>query len=377
MTDHYLVRRDKVLHQLRQEGLAGALVSNPTNVSYLTGFSGDSSYLLLFGSQALLVSDGRFTTQIEEECPGLAYHIRPPAQTLQQAVGHILEGHGAGAVAVDASHLTLVDFESLAGQAPAIDWKIERGRVEQFRQIKDEGELQQIRAAIGMAEKAFAMFRAMLRGGDTEKDLADAMEMYVRRAGGKCCSFPTIVAAGARAALPHAVPSDRRVGEAELLLVDWGASGTFYKSDLTRVLWDRRKATSWPANEANGARPDPRRLYELVLQAQQRAIDQVRPGAMTGAVDAAARGTLSAAGYGEYFTHSVGHGLGMQVHEAPLMRPGSEQVLQPGMVVTVEPGLYLPGWGGIRIEDDVLVTPDGCQVLTSVPKDFESQWVEY
>src|SRR5262249_19188457 len=153
------------------------------NVSYLTGFSGESSYLLLAGAQALLISDGRFTTQIEEECPGLAYHIRPPAQSLQQAVGAILKAQDLRTVAVDGNHLALTDFQTLADQVPEIDWKIERGRVEHLRQVKDEWELGQIRAAITMAEKAFAMFRAMLRGPDTEKELADAMELYIRRAG--------------------------------------------------------------------------------------------------------------------------------------------------------------------------------------------------
>jgi Xaa-Pro aminopeptidase len=377
MPDHYLARRDKLLHQVRQEELAGLVVSNPINVSYLTGFSGDSSYVLLFGEQALLVSDGRFTTQIQEECPGLAYHIRPPAQTTQQAAAEILAKLGSGAVAVDAGHLTVADFQTLADRAKSIAWKAESGRVEEMRQIKDDCELQQIRAAIAMAEKAFAMFRAMLRGKDTEKELADNMEMYIRRAGGTCSSFPTIVAAGPRAALPHAHPVDRPVGEDELLLVDWGASETFYKSDLTRVLWGRKKATSLAANGANGTGRDLRQLYELVLRAQRQAIAQVRPGVKTGAVDAAARNTLADDGYAEYFTHSTGHGLGMAVHEGPFLRPNSELVLQPGMVITIEPGIYLPGWGGIRIEDDVLVTPDGCELLTSVPRDFDAQWLDF
>src|SRR2546423_957040 len=168
MADHYLARRDKLLHQLRQDDLAGLLVTNPVNVSYLTGFSGDSSYLLLFRNQALLVSDGRFTTQIEEECPGLAYHIRPPAQTIQQAVGGILRAQALGTVAVDGAHLTLADFQTLSDQAQGTQWKVERGRVEQGRQVKDDWELTQIRAAIAMAENAFAQFRAELRGGNTE-----------------------------------------------------------------------------------------------------------------------------------------------------------------------------------------------------------------
>lgn len=377
MTDHYAARRDRLLDQLRREELGGILVTNPVNVTYLTGFTGDSSFLLLSAQTTCLISDGRFTTQIEEDCPGLAYHIRPPAQTIQEAAGAILGKLRQTSVAVDSGHLTLADFESLAGCCATVFWKPERGRVEQMRAVKDAWEIEQIQAAIGMAERAFTMFRAMLRGGDTEKELTDAMEFYLRRAGARCASFPTIVAAGARAALPHAPPTDRRADEADLLLVDWGAAGVLYKSDLTRVLLKRKKATSSVASAADRAGLELRQVYEIVLNAQRQAIAAVRPGATAAAVDAAARSVIAEAGHGAHFNHSVGHGIGLQVHEMPLMRPGSQIELQAGMVVTVEPGIYVPGWGGIRIEDDVLVTPDGCQVLTTVSRDFESQWVEF
>jgi Xaa-Pro aminopeptidase len=212
------------------------------------------------------------------------------------------------------------------------------------------------------------MFRAMLRREDDEKSLADGMEMYLRRAGGKCGSFPAIVAGGPRAALPHAPPTGARVGDQPLLLVDWGASGTFYKSDLTRVLWWRE----------NGARPTEKlaEIYAVVLEAQRRAIAAVRPGTEAPKVDAAARSYIADAGYGSYFTHGLGHGLGLQVHEAPSLRPTSTTVLEAGMVVTIEPGVYLPGWGGVRIEDDVLVTADGVEVLTNCPKDLEACGIE-
>lgn len=376
MADHYHLRREKILHQLRQDNLDGLLVSNPINVSYLTGFSGDSSFLLLSQKRALLISDGRFTTQIQEECPGLDFQIRPPAQTIQNATGEILKKLQLSALACDNSHLTLADFQTLK-DATSVNWKPESGRVEKLRMIKDDWELQQIKAAIAVAEKAFGVFRALLRSGDTEKELADALEMYIRRAGGKCSSFPSIVAAGERAALPHANPTSKRVDEENLLLIDWGASGTFYKSDLTRVLFSRRKSTSFSSKGESNSEPKWQQIYNLVLQAQKKAIETLRPGAKTGAVDDAARTVISEAGYGDFFNHSIGHGLGMQVHEGPIMRPGSEIVLEVGMIVTVEPGIYLPGQGGVRIEDDVLVTEGGCEVLTSLPKDFDNQWVEY
>jgi Xaa-Pro aminopeptidase len=366
--DAALSRRDRLARTLADESLDLLLISNPVNVTYLTGFSGESSYLLLARDRAVLVSDGRFTEQLAQECPGLELYIRPPAQTLAEAAAAVINQLGPRGVGFENAHLTVADHEQVRELTRTVDWKGARDRVERLRVTKDAGEVAEIRAAVRIAERAFAMFRALLEPEDTEKELSDALEGYVRRAGGRCTSFPSIVAVGARAALPHAPPTATRVAEAGLVLVDWGASGPFYKSDLTRVLVPRTtKAPSAP-----GVEPKLAAVYAVVLEAQRRALEAVRPGTRAAAVDAAARGVIAEAGYGEAFTHSVGHGLGLQVHEAPLLRPGSEFVLQPGMVMTVEPGIYLSGWGGVRIEDDVLVTEDGCEVLTSVPKDLAS-----
>jgi Xaa-Pro aminopeptidase len=375
--DPFLQRRQRLVQMLTDEGLDLLVVTNPINVSYLTNFSGESSYLLLGRDRTLLISDGRFTEQLAEECPGLEAHIRPPAQPIHAAAGAILDQLGARAVGFESGHLTVGDFETLRSAVPTVDWKPGAGRVEQLRAIKDESEIAQIREAIRFAERAFGMFRAMLQPEDCEKDLSDTLEMYVRRAGGRCTSFPSIVAVGARAALPHAPPTHHHVREAELLLVDWGASGRFYKSDLTRVLVPRNNSRFSTAANGHNLEPKLREIYDIVLRAQQSAIDKLHPGVKTGDVDAAARQVIVEAGYGEYFTHSVGHGIGLQIHEAPIMRPGTEFVLRPGMVVTVEPGIYVPHWGGVRIEDDVLITPDGRQVLTSVPKELPAMLVEW
>ncbi len=358
--DYVALRRQNLARALAAEQLDGYLITNPVNVTYLTGFSGESSYLAVGRDRTVLVSDARFTEQLAEECPGLETHIRPPAQKLQDAVGEVLRKIGFRKVGFESSHLTVAEFEQFAGSLPEVAWKAVSGRVESLRAVKDESELAAIRQAIRIAEKAFAMFRAALRPEDHEKDLHDAMEGYIRRAGGKCASFPSIIAVGSRAALPHAPPTKKVVAEAELLLVDWGASGPFYKSDLTRVL-------------ATGTiSPKLTEVYGVVLAAQQAALRAVRPGVKGQDVDAAARAVIANAGHGDHFGHGLGHGIGLQVHEAPALRPNSEVVLQPGMVVTLEPGIYLPGWGGVRIEDDVLVTPDGAEVLTSVPRELEA-----
>jgi Xaa-Pro aminopeptidase len=374
--DSFNERCQQLARGLANDGLDLFVVSHPVNASYLTNFSGESSWLLLSRDRRLLVSDGRFTEQIAEECPGLDVHIRPAGKTLQAALGEVIDKFGACAVGFESAHLVVSELEALREAAPAAQWIGSRDRVEKLRAVKEPMEIEQIREAICIAERAFAMFRAMLRRPDSEKDLGDAMEMYVRRAGGRCTSFPTIVGVGPRAALPHCPPSEQRVEEASLLLVDWGASGRFYKSDLTRVLVPRRTSRFSGEADAQGAAAKLREIYDVVLRAQQTAIGALRPGVKGGEVDAAARAVIAAAGFGDYFTHSIGHGLGMQVHELPMMRPGSESVLQAGMVVTVEPGIYVPQWGGVRIEDDVLITPDGYEVLTHVPKDLPAMYVD-
>jgi Xaa-Pro aminopeptidase len=368
--EHFARRREQLARQLHAEGLDALLITSVVNVTYLTGFTGDSSHLVLTRDRALLVSDPRYTGQIADECPGLPTHIRPPSQKLPEAVAEVLKLTGCHTVGFESGALTVADYETLRGLAPGIDWKPGADRVERLRVVKDESEVAQVREAIAIAERAFTVFRSLLRPDDREKDLADALEGYVRRAGGHSTCFPPIIAVGERAALPHAPPTDRAVSSGELLLVDWGVTGPGqYKSDLTRVL-DTRRSLGFSAR-SNGA-DQLAQVYAAVREAQERAFRAIRPGVEARAVDAAAREAIAEAGYGEFFGHGLGHGIGLEVHEGPAVRPNSQAVLQPGMVFTVEPGVYLPGWGGVRIEDDVLVTPEGCEVLTHVPRDLDA-----
>jgi Xaa-Pro aminopeptidase len=365
--DHHARRREKLARLLADEGLDALLITSPVNVTYLTGFTGDSSVVLLTRDRALLLSDPRYIGQIADECPGLETFIRTPVQKLHDAIGTVLTRLAVRAVGCESAALTLAEAEALRVAAPSIDWKPAADRVERLRMVKDEVELAEIRDAIAIAERAFGAFRELLRPEDQEKDLADALDGFIRRCGGVASAFPPIIAVGDRAALPHCPPTSRRVCESDLLLVDWGAVGPGqYRSDLTRVLSTHTKATSVS---------DGRRLadvHAVVLAAQREAIRAVRPGVVAKDIDSAARSVIARAGHGEHFAHGLGHGIGLQVHEAPAIRPLSETVLEPGMVFTIEPGIYLPGWGGVRIEDDVLVTPDGCEVLTHVPRELEA-----
>jgi Xaa-Pro aminopeptidase len=354
-------RREKIARTLRADRVDALLVASATNVRYLTGFTGDSSTLLLGRDRAVVVSDGRFTTQLEEECPGLDAHIRGVGQPMAAAVAEVAVKLGIRRLGFEAAAVTVADFEALKAALPSAELIPLGGRIEALRAVKDREEVAAIREAVGFAERAFAMLRAGLRADESEKDAADALETYLRRCGASGASFPPIVAVGPRSALPHARPTAGvRIGQADFVLVDWGAAGEPYKSDLTRVLVTGKVA------------PKFEKVYRTVLAAQERGIAAIRPGVKARDVDAEARSVIEEAGFGRFFRHGLGHGLGIDIHEAPALRKDSDVALEPGMVVTVEPGVYLPGWGGIRIEDDVLVTDDGCEVLTHVPKSLDS-----
>ena len=364
MSDRYRARRDQLRAAIRAagDGVSGLIVSSVANVSYLTGFSGDSSVLIVLENRDLVVSDGRYTAQLERECPDLERHIRPVGQPLYVGVGEVAARLGTPSLGFEAANVSVADHQVFRDQAPGVETRPTRGWVERIRMVKDAMELAEIRTAIGMAEAAFIQLREGLSPGRTEKDLADDLEFAMRRVGASGAAFPPILAVGPNAALPHYRPgASARVGDADFLLVDWGATGLAgYRSDLTRMIVtgnvSERLAT----------------VYRSVLEAQARAIAAIQPGRSAREVDSLCRASLIDAGLGDYFTHGTGHGFGLEIHEMPFLGREPDVRLEPGMVVTVEPGVYLPGWGGIRIEDDVLVTPNGREVLTSLPRDLES-----
>lgn len=354
--DQHQARRDKLRKAVKKAGAEALLVTDFANVTYLTGFTGDDSYLLLRGDGAVVLSDPRYTTQLGEECPGLDVHIRRPGTNMILAIAKVLKSAKIGRLGIEADSMSVALRDQIAAERPKMEILPTTDLVETLRQIKDKGEIARIRRAIWYAEKAFGVLRATLQPEKTEKQVVFELEYQMRLFGAKDCSFSSIVGVGPRAALPHANPTERRVGESDFVLVDWGANEGLYNSDLTRVLVTGRIS------------PKLERVYQIVLRAQTRAIAAIRPGATARAVDRVARSVIAKAGFGRYFGHGLGHGLGLAVHEAPRFAANSRAVLKAGMVVTVEPGIYLPGWGGVRIEDDVLVTRGGHEVLTKVPK---------
>ena len=359
MADRYEERRKKLLQAVRGKA-DGILVSGVSNVTWLTGFTGDASCLLLTNSRAVLVSDSRFDTQIDEECPGVEKHIRDRLTPLLKACAEVSAESKLRRLAFEAGSVTFADHQLLAEHATNIECIPTDGLVEELRAVKDAQEIEEIRKAARIAERGFVVLRATLEPDQTERQVAHDLEHAMRRFGGKGGSFPIIVAVGPRAALPHARPTDVRISEADFTLVDWGAEGpNGYRSDLTRIVVTGRVTAKLE------------KVYNVVLQAQRAGIEAVRPGARCCDVDAAARKVIQDAGYGKHFGHGLGHGVGLDIHELPRLRDGVDSTLKPGMIVTIEPGIYLPGWGGVRIEDDVLVTRNGHEVLTSVPKTLD------
>lgn len=350
-------KRRTRLRKLVERAQADALlVTKSINVAYLTGFTGDDSYLLVTSAGETLVSDPRYTTQLEEECPGIALTIYGPGKRILSAVADLVRKKKIKRLGIEANSATVALERSLAKALPKVEIVATDGLVEELRQVKDAFEIRQTRVACRQAERAFDAVRALMSGEMTELDVAAELEYQARRFGAKALSFPAIVAVGARAALPHANPTARQLKEADFVLIDWGANSGLYVSDLTRIVVTGRIS------------PKLRKIYGVVLKAQLAAIAAVGPGKTCEQIDRVARNIISKAGFGRAFGHGLGHGTGLEIHEAPRLGVGQKTKLRPGMIVTVEPGIYLPNWGGVRIEDDVLVTRTGHEVLTDVPK---------
>ena len=358
-------RRARLCEELAKKcaaPLEAILVSNPINVSWLTGFTGDSSLLLLGPGRTILISDFRFVTQLAEECPGLETWIRTSDVKLHEAAAKVLGEQKLHQVGYEGSHLTCEAFGQMAEATSGVQWTAVNSLIEDLRAVKDAWELQELRHAVDLADRGLKFLRSHLTPDMTEREAAAELEHAIRRFGADKLAFPAIIGVGDRGALPHYRAGALRIQDAPTVLVDWGALTLgHYHSDLTRVL-----VTGKPSDKF-------RRVYDIVLQAQLRAIAAIRPGAKCSDVDAVARGYITDAGFGKEFGHGLGHGIGMNIHEQPRFSPASKNVLEPGMVVTVEPGIYIPSEFGVRIEDDILVTADGNEVLSAiVPKDYES-----
>lgn len=358
------VRQKNVRDALKELKLDGMLLTHPPDLAYLTNFSGDDSVGLITDKEFYLITDFRYQEQAEQEAGWMNMSIRDGK--MSEALAKVLAEAKLDRVGFEANYTTF-------GQVDAVDRAMKETKnakelelvplqdvMTNIRKVKDDNEIDLIRKSVGVAEEAFDAIRAEIKVGQTENYLAGLLVFELRSRGASNSSFPVIVAAGSSSSLPHYRPSEAMVQKDQPLLIDWGAIYKSYCSDLTRTMLVGRVG------------PKIKQIYKVVLEAQEAAIKFLRPGVTTMQADRVARDIVERAGFGKEFGHGLGHGIGREIHELPTMRKtGGEEELRPGMVVTVEPGIYLPGEGGVRIEDDVLITHSGCEVLSSLDRTFE------
>ncbi len=363
MTMRVYQQRLTLLRQvLKEQGLDGILVSCPENRRYLSGFSATDSHLnessgfLLIGQDAaFLLTDFRYREWAQAEAPGFSVQIY--GQGMAKLLVELVRQLGVGRLGFEAPFLTYGTYQKISQEAEAaglqIEWRPLENVVEQLRAVKDQEEISLIRRSLAITERVLAQVGATLRAGLTEGEVAWRLEQALREAGAEGPSFPPMVAAGKNAARPHHHPGERRLQTGEPIIIDMGAVYQGYCSDMTRTFYL--------------GEPDVRfkEIYAIVRRAQLAAEAGIRAGMMTHEADGLARQVIVAAGYGEAFGHSLGHGVGLAVHEHPSLSPVQERAvtLQAGMITTVEPGIYLPDWGGVRLEDMVLIQPEGAQLL--------------
>jgi len=354
-------RQKKLQEHLSTSRFDALLISHLPNIRYLCGFTGSAGLLLVEESGGVFFTDVRYDTQAHDEVKGAKVVIA--RKGLLVSLGEWLKARRkriqGWTIGIEAEHLTVAEKKRFARERPAgVRLADAPSIVEKARLVKDSAELDRIRAAVALGAKLFDRALQVLRPGVKETEVAGEMEFAARRGGAEEMSFPTIIASGARSALPHGRASDQAIAPGGFVVCDFGVILEGYCSDQTRTVW------------VGSVSDEARRAYEAVKQSQQAAIDAVRPGITVGEVDEAARKVLRKAGLGRYFTHSTGHGVGLEIHEAPRVAQGQKEILQPGMVITIEPGVYFPGKWGVRIEDMVAVTAGGCEVLTPTSKDF-------
>ena len=357
MTSPFKNRLARLASELRETRLDILVVTHPPDWYYLTGFTGESGVLLVEDGGVTLVTDGRFMTQARSETRSV--RIIEQKGALTEFVGTHLRGKSKRVVGFDPMRLTVAQLQQLrkaAGQS--IRWTSAPGSVSGLRMHKDESEIACMRQAATLAGDVLTKAVALLKPGISERDVGAEIEYQMCKGGASGPAFETIVAFGERAALPHARPTAKRLRKNELVVLDLGAILAHYCSDITRTVFVGKapaRVKTW---------------YGAVLEAQTAAIASVRDGVACGDVDAAARQVLARYKLDGYFTHSTGHGLGLEVHEDPRLARRQRARLKPGFVVTIEPGVYVPGVGGIRIEDDVVVYPGKTEVLTRVSRDL-------
>lgn len=350
-------RLARLRRSVASDGFDGLLISNPNDIRYLTGFSGEASALVVTSREGVVVSDFRFQEELEPLRARFDVVIRKGSMLEAQAA--VVKKLKSRRLAVQAEFLSAQQRAELAKAVGASRLRDSVGLVAGLRIKKDESEIAAIARGARIQEEALLAVRSSLRPGQTEREIAARLEYEMMSRGAEGTSFGTIVAAKANGSKPHYRAGPDKTAKGRTLLIDWGARFDGYCSDMTRVF----AFGSWPRVL--------REVYEIVLAAQMAAIAAAKPGMTCAELDGVARGIITKAGYGKEFGHGLGHGIGLDIHEGPRLFTSTKTPLEAGMVITIEPGVYLPGVGGVRIEDDIVITPKGARNLCSLPKDLK------
>ncbi|MCX5803260.1 MAG: aminopeptidase P family protein [Proteobacteria bacterium] len=347
-------RIEKVLDIIRDKGLDACALRGMENIFYLTGFRGSEGALLITKGDVLLLTDSRYITHAKEVTKDIKIvELREKNNPL----GELCSKYGIKKMGFDSMHTTYDLYERWTDAIPDIELIPLRNAIEEIRKHKEPDEINAIRKAIGIATDAFNEIFEKIYPGRTEKEIANDLDYTMKQFGADCPSFDTIVASGIRAALPHAEPTDKKIMEGEMVMVDFGAQVDGYCSDETCTI---------SVGEVNGRIQE---VFSVVNKARELALEKVKVGMPIKELDMIVRGFIDDAGYGEYFRHGTGHGVGVAVHEAPAINSMAEGILEENMVITIEPGIYIPDLGGVRLEDMVLITEDKAGVLTHIRKD--------
>ncbi len=348
-------RVKRLREQMFRQDVSYLLITDPNNRFYLSGFTGSTGVLLVGLEECFFLTDFRYIEQVKEQCPGYEL-IKVEQPSLFASLTQVLKGSKGDTLSFEENHLTVKEYLELKDLLPGVALQPGNGLVEDLRMIKDAAEIPIIRQAMTIGDKAFQHILGFIKPGISEKELALELEFFMRKQGASGIAFDTIMASGPRSALPHGVASERKLQRGDFLTMDFGAIYQGYHSDMTRTV---------VLGEATNKQHE---IYEIVLEAQLAGLAAVKAGVPAREVDETSRRVITERGYGEYFGHGTGHGVGLAIHERPRVNTKDDTILQPGMVITIEPGIYLPDWGGVRIEDSVLVTEQGCEILTSSPK---------
>jgi len=357
MTPLAAARVERARAAMERAGLPALLITRIENVGWLTGFTGTNGFVLLTADRAVFATDSRYTQQAAQQCPGFEQTLL--ATSAAEEITEVLAKAGVPRIGFEAAHLTVDLHRKYREKLPAaIELVPTTGLIDDLRMVKDPGEIALLEEACALTDRAFQHILLFLKPGAVERDIALELEWHIRRDLGAENAFDIIVASGPRSALPHGKASDRALRQGDLVTLDFGARVGGYCADITRTVVIGR------------ATDEQKKVHGIVLDALARAIESIRPGAAGRDVDAVARTLIRDAGYGDYFGHGLGHSLGRTVHDGQAFSVRSEVTLAERMVVTVEPGIYIPEWGGVRVEDDVLVEAGGARVLTRSPRDL-------